>query len=474
MSETAFLVPKSGAIKNINEMRRASGEAHDKARAILEHAKADGNRTLTAEEDAEFQAYMEESQDLERQADEEQEAMNQAARWAALEEDHRRKTRVVPPQAQLNAGIFRHVTHLHDRVLDDPRRGFAHMGEFALRVVDAYNPGLGQPDDRLLRIQAAASGMNTGLGSQGGYLIPPEFSTQIWDGLNAMPDNLMQYCDVYPVTGSSLIFPANAETSRATGSRYGGVRAYWLAEAAQMTSSAPTFRQMKLEPHKLGVLVFATDELLSNATALDTYIRRAAGEEIMWLVNDAIINGIGVGMPLGILHANAQATITVAKEGTQEADTFLLENVNKMYARMHARARVGARWFINQDVEPQLEALNAVVGTGGLPVYIASPTGYPNVAEPPQNRLKGRPVQPIEYCKTLGDRGDVVFANLNFYAVGVRGGVSEAMSIHLRFDYDEVAFRFLFQVDGQPWLQQPLTPAYSALTLSPFVTLEAR
>lgn len=473
MAETAFMVPKSGVIKNINQLRQASGEAHDKARAILEHAKAEGNRTLTPEEDAEFQAYMTESQDLERQADDEQEAMNQAARWAALEEDHKRKSRVVPPQAQLNSGVYARVTHLHDRVLDDPRRGFSHMGEFALRVVDAYNPGLGQPDDRLLRIQAAASGMQTGLGSQGGYLIPPEFSTQIWDGLNAMPDNLMQYCDVYPVTGASLTFPANAETSRVTGSRWGGVRAYWLAEAAQLTSSAPTFRQLKLEPHKLGVMVFATDELLSNATALDTYIRRAAGEEIMWLVNDSIISGSGVGMPLGIL--NAPGTITVLKEASQSTpDTFILENVNKMYSRMHARARAGGRWFLNQDVEPALEGLNAVVGTGGLPVYIASPSGFPNVAEPPQNRLKGRPVQPIEYCKTIGDRGDVIFANLSFYAVGVRGGINEAMSIHLRFDYDEVAFRFLFSIDGQPWLQQPLTPAYSALTLSPFVTLEAR
>jgi HK97 family phage major capsid protein len=193
----------------------------------------------------------------------------------------------------------------------------------------------------------------------------------------------------------------------------------------------------------------------------------------MFLVNDAIINGSGVGMPLGIL--NAPATISVPKETSQTTATFILENVNNMYSRMHARARGGARWFINQDVEPALETLNAVVGTGGLPVYIASPTGFPNVAEPPQNRLKGRPVQPIEYCQTLGTVGDVLFANLEYYAVGLRsGGINEAMSIHLRFDYDEVAFRFLFSVDGQPWLQQPLTPKNSTQTLSSFVSLAAR
>jgi HK97 family phage major capsid protein len=472
MMPIATLPSPGQLIQSLTELRRESQAALDKAQALEELAKKEGDRNLTAEEQEEWDQYWQEHLRCETEADRLEEADQRAARALALQEGRARIQNRPSPMQKIGRSPLVQSMGMFDMTMVDPRRGFSHMGEFALKVMEAYNPSLGAPDHRLLKIQAAASGMNQGIGSQGGYLIPPEFSTQIWDGLNAMPDNLMQYCDVYPVTGSSLTFPANAETSRVTGSRYGGIRAYWLAEAAQMSASMPTFRQMKLEPHKLGVLVYATDELMSNATALDTYIRRAAGEEIMWLVNDSIISGSGTGMPLGVL--NSSCLITVLKESSQLADTFQLENVNKMYGRMHARARNGARWFINQDVEPALEGLNAVVGTGGLPVYIASPTGFPNVAEAPQNRLKGRPVQPIEYCKTLGDKGDVIFANLGFYAVGIRGGINEAMSIHLRFDYDEVAFRFLFSVDGQPWLQQPLTPAYSALTLSPFVTLEAR
>lgn len=49
------------------------------------------------------------------------------------------------------------------------------------------------------------------------------------------------------------------------------------------------------------------------------------------------------------------------------------------------------------------------------------------------------------------------------------------MSIHLRFDYGETAFRFMFEIDGQPWIAEPLTPFKgSANTLSPFVTLATR
>jgi hypothetical protein len=48
------------------------------------------------------------------------------------------------------------------------------------------------------------------------------------------------------------------------------------------------------------------------------------------------------------------------------------------------------------------------------------------------------------------------------------------MSIHLRFDYNETAFRFLFAMDGQPWLNAPLTPFHGTNTLSPFVALATR
>jgi hypothetical protein len=48
------------------------------------------------------------------------------------------------------------------------------------------------------------------------------------------------------------------------------------------------------------------------------------------------------------------------------------------------------------------------------------------------------------------------------------------MSIHLKFDYAETAFRFLFAVDGQPWLASELTPYKGSATQSTFVVVEAR
>ena len=64
--------------------------------------------------------------------------------------------------------------------------------------------------------------------------------------------------------------------------------------------------------------------------------------------------------------------------------------------------------------------------------------------------------------------------DLGAYAIGTRGGIDSASSMHLRFDFNETALRFLFETDGQPWLASAITPFKGTNTLSPFVTLATR
>lgn len=360
------------------------------------------------------------------------------------------------------------VRHVKDRVMDDPQRGFKSLGHFGQSVARAMTPGAGGPDEQM-QIYAAATGMSQGVGSEGGFTVPPSFANSIWDRINSGVDNLLNRTDNYTVEGESLTFNANAETNRATGSRYGGVRGYWIAEADQITSSKPKFRQVKLEPQQLAVLVYSTEKLLRNSgVALEQYLTRAASEEINWLIGESIINGTGAGQPRGIVGHTS--TVSVAKESGQAAATIVKKNIDKMWARLHPRARANSVWFINVDVEPALEDLSMDVGTGGVPVYL--PPG--GITDTPNARLKGRPVLPIEYCATLGTVGDIILADLSGYAVGLQGGLESAMSMHIRFEYAEMAFRWMFAIDGRPWLESALTPAKGSNTLSTFVTLATR
>lgn len=442
------------------------------AQAIEEASQQEG-RALTEEESEQIETLTAQAIELTDEFDLKKAEEERAAVRATIELGAERINRISQPGSRTPSNAARTVQRMRNMFYDDPKRGFDTAGSFYAAVYSAGIPG-NSPDDRIGKItmEAAASGMSQGVGADGGILVPPEFRTQIWLEMQQSIGNLLAMTDQFTVTGESLTMPASAETSRTNGSRYGGVQGFWIAEAAQITGSKPKVRQMKLEPQELAVLVYVTDKLLRNSAALEGYVTRAASEEILFLVNDAIVNGNGVGQPLGLL--NSGGLVTVAKESGQAAATIVIENIHNMWARMFAPARAGAIWIINQDIEPQLEALVTTGGTFGFPVYLPQGAAGPTITESPNARLKGRPVLPVEYCQTLGTKGDITLFNPNFYATGVKGAMRDDMSMHLRFDFAETAFRFMFEIDGQTWSNTPLTPAKGTNTLSPYVTLATR
>ena len=116
--------------------------------------------------------------------------------------------------------------------------------------------------------------------------------------------NLLTRTDSEAISAGSITLKAIDESSRATGSRRGGVQGYWMAEAEQYTASKPKFRELTLRPHKLGVFYYATEEELADASgfSLEQKLADYAADEINWLVTEAIINGDGAGKPLGDLE----------------------------------------------------------------------------------------------------------------------------------------------------------------------------
>ncbi len=371
-------------------------------------------------------------------------------------------TEITSLKAELKVG--------NDNRTEDPFNGFKHQGEFAHAVMKAADPRNKVVDERLL--VKAVTGMSLTTGPDGGYTYPPGFSTQIEDDMRLISENLLERTDRIPLDGvESMTLLANAETSRVNGSRWGGVQGYWKSEAGQMTASKPTFRTYKLEPQELYVFVYATDKLLRNSPAhLEGYIRAAAADEIQFKVGDAIYNGLGAGMPKGLMIAGSK--VSVAKETNQAAASLLEENITKMYSRLHPRFRDGAEWLVNIDVEPQLDLMNRQVlnraGTENV-------GGFKSMLWNPGNRtLKGLPVKTCEYSATLGTQGDIVLWNPKQYATATKGGINSAMSIHLRFDYNESCFRFIFEVDGQSKHLSPLTPFKGSNTLTNIVLLDTR
>jgi HK97 family phage major capsid protein len=346
--------------------------------------------------------------------------------------------------------------------------GWRSFGEQLQAVHRAAMANPGEHIDPRLTLRAA-TGLGEAIPAEGGFLVDKEY----------VPGLLQKTFEVGALIGrcqritvgpgaNGIKMRGVVDSSRATGSRWGGIRAYWLNEAEAKTGSKIEFSTRELSLEKIAALCYVTDELLQDSVALESLIKALFPKEFAFVCEDAIVSGTGAGQPLGIL--NSPCLVTVAKETGQVAATVDYQNIIKMWSRLYGPNRANSVWLINQEIEPQLHQMNLPIGTGGVPVYMPagglSTTGY--------STLFGRPVVPCEYCSALGTVGDIILADFGEYLVIDKGGLQADSSIHVRFTYDETVYRFVMRLNGMPIWNAPLTPFKGSSTLSPFVTLATR
>ena len=315
----------------------------------------------------------------------------------------------------------------------------------------------------------APTGLEEGIPAEGGFLVQTDFATTLIEKTFATSDIISRVTRI-PISANSnsIKIPAVADSSRADGSRSGGILAYWAAEGGTKTPTYPRFAQIALELKKLIGLTYCTDELLQDVMALEGWIAKAFASEFDFKIADAIINGDGAGKPLGIL--NSPCLVTVTAETGQGASTIVAENIDKMYMSRFGPRTGSYVWLYNQNIEAQLASMAYAVGTGGVPAYMP-PNG---LSVSPYATLKGRTMIPCEQAATLGTAGDIILADLSQYVMIDKGGTQAASSIHVLFTTDETAFRFVYRCDGQPMWSTYLTPYKGSTSYqSPFVVLNS-
>jgi HK97 family phage major capsid protein len=337
----------------------------------------------------------------------------------------------------------------------------AALGEFGIAV---YNASTGRGADP--RLFAAATGMGTSVPADGGFAVPDEVAPGIEREMYEV-GALLGRVDARTVSGDGIAYNVIDETSRADGSRQGGVRHYWVDQGTAPTASQTKLARVEMKLRKVGTLGYMTDELVADAAGLGGELQAMFTEELVFGVEDAITEGNGAGQPLGYL--SAPCLVSVTKETGQAASTINTSNLSKMWARMRPRDKANAVWLVNTDCGPQLDFLSIPAGAGALePRFVT----YDQAGI---LRIKGRPVVETEYNATLGTVGDIVLINLARYRLIRKGGVEQASSIHVRFTQGEQTFRAFYRCDGQMMPRAALTPFKgTGNTLSPVVVLATR
>lgn len=356
-----------------------------------------------------------------------------------------------------------------DSKQDDPKRGFKNHIEFFNAVIQAGMNGMrpDKMDARLVPLFNAVGSDESRASSNpdGGFLIAPAFMPGVMQtsGLELQND-IGAMTRKVPMSTDVIYINARVDKDHSS-SVSGGFRVYRREEAASVESSKAKFEQVKLQANPLTGLSYATEEILARSPmSFAALIQSGFADEKSSKLNYERLWGTGVGEYLGIY--NSPCKIEVAKENAQSNDTINGTNIIKMRARAYRYNQ--CIWMANQDTLPALMSAH-IAGTNG-DVFLFAPG---NGVDKPDTLL-GRPILFDENMATLGDAGDIALVNWNEYLEGTLGGATFEESIHVRFVYNERAFRFNVYNDGMPWWKTVLTPKKSATTLSPFVFLAAR
>ena len=290
--------------KKLLEQRAAAIARCDELSAIRE------TRELTEAEQVEFRSTL----DKAKQLGEDILAAEELDRERAEQQVAEQRAAAAPAQQRPNSAPG-HL-EVHDNAEDVP---FPDFGDF-LRAVQVnatertMDPRLRKSDIRNPQVRAAA-GMNEEVASSGGFLVMTEIGAMI-EKAAFETGMLASKTTKIPLGPNSngMKLPGIDETSRVDGSRWGGVRGYWLNEAGSLTSSKPKFRNIELGLNKLAVLVYATDEMLADATTLGSVIQRSASEEFGFKLDGEQLQLSKVGSVHVVLHRPLEGTIKTLQD----------------------------------------------------------------------------------------------------------------------------------------------------------------
>jgi HK97 family phage major capsid protein len=349
----------------------------------------------------------------------------------------------------LGTGGWKSSGEFHQAVARSP------FSTFAAGALGLYRQRLND----LPIIAKDALGLNSSSPSEG-FMVPPDFATEIVDAMSRRVDALWPRCRPRNTGGVVYHYQTPAETDRSTG-RNGGLTHAWSAEAGTLAVKSAKFYPNTLRLKKLYIYAVATSEIVEDVPALESWLVNAVADEFNFAMNDGIVNGPGGSQFLGIL--NADCTITVAAESGQASGSIVGANIKKMYKRLmlgRGRRRETV-WLASETAIDQVLALGSDFIT-----YIPG-EDYP--------RLMNMPIIECEACPSIGSKGDIILAHLPSYiAVQKTAGIKAVTSLHLHFLTDESAYRYTLRCAGQPAFHAPITPYDASATVSPFVVLDAR
>lgn len=397
----------------------------NKQQAILDKAKAEDNRTLLEEEVTSFENYQKEIENLEKQVEiaEKMELNNKFM------------------NAPQNTPVIPVDNSVQNPQLDDG--GFKNIGELLNAVKFGDSKG---------RLQNLSTG-------DVGILIPPAFSQEILS-LNPEKEIVMPRATNIPA-GNPPDAPFTIPYfQQGDNGALGGIELIWTAEGKPVADvNDPKIKDLTLEPQEVSGMATINNKTLKNWEASGTYMQNLLRQAWISGRDYKFLRGLGVGTPLGILKAPG-----AIKHKRNTSATIKYDDAAQMLGRLLPEAMDEAIWTASISALPTIIQLTD--GNGRLIFVQGDATkGIPST-------LLGLPIKFTGKTPTMGNEGDLVLADFNYYLTKAGSGPYIAISEHVKFTTNKTVFKIVANIDGQPWVKDPLKLENGQTTVSPYVILK--
>ena len=417
-----------------------------------------------------------------REAVDRLEAVSNAITNTAIGQRERRDTLVATSRiSQATGGIVNLQGGVTTRPLwedDKEKYGYRNQQDFLNSVVNSYrNREVADPRMRRLVMDAIGSDEFSKANWEAqGLMVPRGFISDVMQ-LEPEADQLSGLMTRIPMTAPVVDIPCRVDKNH-TSSVTGGFQVYRGKETAAPTLTKTAMELVTLKAHELNGAAAVTNQLMADspisiAALIDAGMRQEARSYRI----DELLNGNGIGRPLGMLNANNAALITVLREVGQSTST-IVNGMNILKMRQRVWGYDNAVWLCSLDLYPIIFTLCIESPNNAGVIKLFAPgtgAGLPDT-------LLGRPVIWTEYMNGIssGNDGNVISEwNDNFLACvnptqmlfGERGTQNVTRSIHVRFLEREEVFMFTSYDDARPWWKSTFQPKNGGLTQSPFVVL---
>lgn len=327
--------------------------------------------------------------------------------------------------------------------------GFDRPGEVLGAVKTAFS---GLEADPRLRLMNIATYGSEGVGADGGFAAGADFK-EVW-GPCFGNGSLLGALKPLMTDRGLVIIPVDEAAEWTTT----GLTAAQVAEGGTITESKPSMKQVTVQVHKVASLLYASEELAEDVPAFRDYGWIRLGGKVAGNVENLLLNGHGVGQPLGILKG--PAVVVQAKTGSQVAATITAANVGGMVSRLLPGGFRDSFWVCSTTALAQVAQL-------GAGVY------NPDSDRGPFGAILGRPLLVSEFLPVLGQQGDIVLVDPRCYVYCAHAPRHQT-SVEFAWNQGLEAFRAVVRVGGTPLLSAVVQPVTGGNTMGSAVVLAVR